>query len=83
MAPDAAVGPADDGTVAAQLPVSTKTNEIPMFAPLLDRIEDLTDTVVTAGQLHTQRATWPDLGPFGAAEDPNAPFRLALRHDAV
>jgi predicted transposase YbfD/YdcC len=47
---------ADDGTVAAQLPIDTKTNEIPMFAPLLDRIEDLTGTVVTADQLHTQRA---------------------------
>jgi DDE_Tnp_1-associated len=47
---------ADDGTVAAQLPIDTKTNEIPMFGPLLDRIEDLTDTVVTADQLHTQRA---------------------------
>jgi predicted transposase YbfD/YdcC len=46
---------ADDGTVAAQLPVSEKTNEIPMFAPLLDRIDDLGDTVVTADQLHTQR----------------------------
>jgi predicted transposase YbfD/YdcC len=45
----------DDGTVAAQLPIDTKTNEIPMFAPLCDRIEDLTDTVVTADQLHTQR----------------------------
>jgi predicted transposase YbfD/YdcC len=47
---------ADDGTVAAQTPISAKTNEIPMFAPLLDRIDDLTDTVVTADQLHTQRA---------------------------
>jgi len=46
---------ADDGTVAAQLPVSEKTNEIPMFAPLLDHVEDLTGTVVTADQLHTQR----------------------------
>lgn len=46
---------ADDGTVAAQLPIDAKTNEIPMFAPLLARIEDLTGTVVTADQLHTQR----------------------------
>lgn len=46
---------ADDGTVAAQLPINAKTNEIPMFAPLLDRITDLTGTVVTADQLHTQR----------------------------
>lgn len=34
---------------------STPTNEIPMFAPLLDRIDDLTEVVVTAGQLQTQR----------------------------
>jgi predicted transposase YbfD/YdcC len=47
---------ADDGTIAAQMPITAKTNEIPMFAPLLDRIDDLTDTVVTADQLHTQRA---------------------------
>src|SRR5215470_17838301 len=46
---------ADDGTVAAQLPISAKTNEIPTFAPLLDHLDDLTDTVVTADQLHTQR----------------------------
>lgn len=46
---------ADDGTVAAQLPIDTKTNEIPMFAPLLDRIDDLAGTVVTGDQLHTQR----------------------------
>jgi predicted transposase YbfD/YdcC len=46
---------ADDGTVPAQLPISEKTNEIPMFAPLLNHIDDLTDTVVTADQLHTQR----------------------------
>ena len=46
---------ADDGTVAAQLPIDTKTNEIVMFGPLVDRIDELTDTVVTADQLHTQR----------------------------
>jgi predicted transposase YbfD/YdcC len=47
---------ADDGTVAAQLPIDTKTNEIPMFAPLLDRIADITGAVITGDQLHTQRA---------------------------
>ncbi|HET8682722.1 MAG TPA: ISAs1 family transposase [Micromonosporaceae bacterium] len=47
---------ADDGTVAAQLTIEGKTNEIPRFAPLCDRIDDLTDTVITADQLHTQRA---------------------------
>ena len=48
----------DDGTVAAQhtVPVE-KTNEITVFAPLLDQISDtdMTGTVVTADQLHTQR----------------------------
>src|SRR5262249_38118192 len=44
----------DDGTVAAQLPIEAKTNEIPMFAPLLDRIDDITGTVITGDQLHTQ-----------------------------
>jgi predicted transposase YbfD/YdcC len=49
----------DDGTVAAQRPVPVdKTNEITVFAPLLDQISDtdLAGTVVTADQLHTQRA---------------------------
>jgi predicted transposase YbfD/YdcC len=48
----------DDGTVAAQRSVPTeKTNEITVFAPLLDQISDadLAGTVVTADQLHTQR----------------------------
>ncbi|GIH73550.1 ISAs1 family transposase [Sphaerimonospora thailandensis] len=48
----------DDGTVAAQRPVATdKTNEITVFAPLLDQLGDaeLAGTVVTADQLHTQR----------------------------
>lgn len=49
----------DDGTVAAQRPVPIeKTNEITVFAPLLNQISDadLAGTVVTADQLHTQRA---------------------------
>jgi predicted transposase YbfD/YdcC len=48
----------DDGTVAAQRPVPVeKTNEITVFAPLLDQVSDadLAGTVVTADQLHTQR----------------------------
>lgn len=48
----------DDGTVAAQLPVEVaKTNEITVFAPLLDLLPhtDLAGAVVTADQLHTQR----------------------------
>ena len=49
----------DDGTVAAQRPIPVeKTNEITVFAPLLDQVSDadLAGTVVTADQLHTQRA---------------------------
>jgi predicted transposase YbfD/YdcC len=45
--------------VLAQTDVDGKTNEIAQFRPLLDRL-DLTDTVVTADALHTQRdhADW-------------------------
>jgi predicted transposase YbfD/YdcC len=42
-------------TVIAQRQIPAKSNEIPAFAPLLDRI-DLRGTVVTADALHTQRA---------------------------
>lgn len=48
----------DDGTVAAQRPVPVdKTNEITVFGPLVDQISDtdVTGTVFTADQLHTQR----------------------------
>jgi len=48
----------DDGTVAAQRTVPVdKTNEITVFGPLIDQISDaeVTGTVVTADQLHTQR----------------------------
>jgi predicted transposase YbfD/YdcC len=45
--------------VLAQTDVDPTTNEIARFQPLLDRL-DLTDTVVTADALHTQRehADW-------------------------
>lgn len=43
------------GLVLAQVDVHHKTNEIPMFAPLLDGI-DITGMLVTADCLHTQRA---------------------------
>ena len=49
---------ADDGTVAAQRVVDVdKTNEITVFAPMVDQISDtqVTGTVFTADQLHTQR----------------------------
>jgi predicted transposase YbfD/YdcC len=42
------------GVVLGQVDVDGKTNEISMFAPLLDTI-DLTDVVVTADAMHTQR----------------------------
>jgi predicted transposase YbfD/YdcC len=48
----------DDGSVAAQRSVPVeKTNEITVFAPMLDQVSDadLDGTVVTADQLHTQR----------------------------
>jgi predicted transposase YbfD/YdcC len=48
----------DDGTTAAQLPVNTKkTNEIPVFRGLLEKIPagDLKDAVISADQMHTQR----------------------------
>ena len=43
------------GVVLGQVDVEIKTNEIPLFATLLDRI-DLTGAVVTADALHAQRA---------------------------
>ncbi|MEV2236378.1 ISAs1 family transposase [Streptomyces phaeochromogenes] len=42
-------------TVIAQRQIAAKSNEIPAFAPLLDRI-DLRGVVVTADAMHTQRA---------------------------
>ena len=43
------------GTVLAQVAVDGKTNEIPMFAVVLDQIADLAGTLVTADALHAQR----------------------------
>jgi predicted transposase YbfD/YdcC len=40
--------------VLAQTDVAAKTNEIPMFEPLLDSL-DIVGTVITADALHTQR----------------------------
>ena len=49
-----------DALVLSQVEVGAKTNEIPMFAPLLDKLAgtgvDLTRAVITADALHTQRA---------------------------
>jgi predicted transposase YbfD/YdcC len=41
--------------VLGQVDVDTKTNEIPMFTTLLDRV-DITDAVITADALHAQRS---------------------------
>src|SRR5580704_17112835 len=43
------------GVVLGQVDVEAKTNEIPMFATVLDRI-DLAGAVVTADAMHAQRA---------------------------
>jgi predicted transposase YbfD/YdcC len=43
------------GVVLASTDVDGKTNEITRFAPLLDQISDLHDTVVTADAMHCQR----------------------------
>lgn len=58
----------DDGTTAAQLPVHTKTNEIPVFRDLLDKIpaDELTDAVISADQMHTQRQHVEKIDAAGA-----------------
>ena len=43
------------GMVLASTDVDGKTNEITRFAPLLDQISDLHDTVITADAMHCQR----------------------------
>jgi predicted transposase YbfD/YdcC len=44
----------EHGLVLAQTEVGAKTNEIPMFEPLLDSL-DISGAVITADALHTQR----------------------------
>jgi predicted transposase YbfD/YdcC len=46
----------DKRLVLNQVTVGAKTNEIPMLQPLLDPL-DITDHVITADSLHTQRKT--------------------------
>lgn len=46
----------DQRLVLNQVAVGAKTNEIPMLQPLLDPL-DITDHVITADSLHTQRKT--------------------------
>ncbi len=59
-----------DALVLSQVEVGAKTNEIPMFAPLLDTLAstgvDLAQTVITADALHTQRAHAHYLHQHGA-----------------
>ena len=43
------------GVVRAQAAVDGKSNEIPMFAPLLNQIGDLDGVLVTADAMHAQR----------------------------
>jgi predicted transposase YbfD/YdcC len=43
------------GVILASTDVDGKTNEITRFAPLLDQISDLRDTVITADAMHCQR----------------------------
>jgi predicted transposase YbfD/YdcC len=43
------------GAVLAQVEVGAKTNEIPLFATLLDRVGDLSSAVLTADAMHAQR----------------------------
>jgi predicted transposase YbfD/YdcC len=45
----------DTGVVLASTDVDGHTNEITRFAPLLDQIGDLRDTIVTVDALHCQR----------------------------
>ena len=56
--------------VLGQVEVGAKTNEIPMFAPLLDTLAhagvDLAHTVITADALHAQRAHAEYLHSVGA-----------------
>jgi predicted transposase YbfD/YdcC len=53
------------GVVLGQVEVGAKTNEIPMFSTLLDRI-DITGAVITADALHAQRGHAEYLAGRGA-----------------
>ena len=46
---------AEDGITLAQVDVDGKSNEITAFVPLLDRLPDLTNMVISADMMHTQR----------------------------
>jgi predicted transposase YbfD/YdcC len=53
------------GTVLGQVEVGAKTNEIPMFPVLLDRM-DLTSAIITADAMHAQRSHATYLAGRGA-----------------
>jgi DDE_Tnp_1-associated/Transposase DDE domain len=59
-----------DSLVLGQVEVGAKTNEIPMFAPLLETLAaagvDLATTVITADALHSQRSHAQYLHDHGA-----------------
>ncbi|MFF0880691.1 ISAs1 family transposase [Micromonospora aurantiaca (nom. illeg.)] len=70
--------------VLASNDVGSKTNEITRFGPLLDQINDLRDTVITADALHCQREHVAYLAERGAhsiltvkANQPNLHAQLA------
>jgi predicted transposase YbfD/YdcC len=54
------------GIVLASVDVDGRTNEITRFAPLLDQISDLRDTVITVDALHCQREHVAYLAERGA-----------------
>jgi predicted transposase YbfD/YdcC len=53
------------GVVLGQVDVGAKTNEIPMFTPLLDRME-IQNAVITADAMHAQRSHAEYLAARGA-----------------
>src|ERR1022692_3773506 len=63
------------GAVLGQVDVGAKTNEIPMFPVLLDRI-DITGAVITADAMHAQRGHATYLAGRGAH------FLLTVEHGA-
>ena len=68
-----------DALVLGQVEVGAKTNEIPMFAPLLEGLAeagvDLAHTVITVDALHTQRAHAQYLHERGAG------FVFTVKHN--
>lgn len=68
-----------DALVLGQVEVGAKTNEIPMFAPLLDQLAatgiDLAHTVITADALHAQRTHAEYLHERGAG------FVFTVKHN--